>query len=286
MEVLMSSSATRAENPGRVFAANLRQLSLPEQQTYTTASPCSQPPTLGSLSLTLTTWAVCGFSRCPTGCARGWERGWELRHPASSTAKGPFLSAAFPAAAALRQGDSAFRPSEAGVCSTDGSGCSVLDFHGFEADRQGTDLLVSICSLCPAKSTGRAGPLLPWQALPRKRLNPSLGGDPVSAKPCACPHPWPASSGETEHLCIRGKSPPRVIPSGRKVNSQGLCIPALALSPGTSTGLTIFSAEEPEQLLQLFLIYTQGKRCASCCGLIHVCAGEGSREAHVFLHLG
>lgn len=51
-------------------------------------------------------------------------------------------------------------------------------------------------------------------------------------------------------------------------------------------GLTVFSAEEPEQLLQLFLTYTQRKGHVACCVAIHVCAGKGCREVPVPLCLG
>lgn len=39
--------------------------------------------------------------------------------------------------------------------------------------------------------------------------------------------------------------------------------------------LTVFSAEEPEQLLQLFQFQAQWKGNVACCVLIHVCAGQG-----------
>lgn len=50
-------------------------------------------------------------------------------------------------------------------------------------------------------------------------------------------------------------------------------------------GLTVFSAEKPEQLLQLFWIYTQRKGHIACCVVIHVCAGKGCREVPVLLCL-
>lgn len=46
-------------------------------------------------------------------------------------------------------------------------------------------------------------------------------------------------------------------------------------------GLTVFSAEEPEQLLQLFQFQAQWKGSTACCVLVHVCAGQGGREVLV-----
>lgn len=50
-------------------------------------------------------------------------------------------------------------------------------------------------------------------------------------------------------------------------------------------GLTVFSAEEPKQLLQLFLSYTQRKGRVACCVVVHACAGKGCREVPVLLCL-
>ena len=51
-------------------------------------------------------------------------------------------------------------------------------------------------------------------------------------------------------------------------------------------GLTVFSAKEPEQVLQLFLTYTQRKGRVACCVIIHVGTGKGCREVPVLLCLG
>lgn len=40
-------------------------------------------------------------------------------------------------------------------------------------------------------------------------------------------------------------------------------------------GLTVFSAEEPQQLLQLFWLHTQHKDIIVCRVVIHVCASKG-----------
>lgn len=51
-------------------------------------------------------------------------------------------------------------------------------------------------------------------------------------------------------------------------------------------GLTVFCAEEPEQLLQLFLIDAQHKGHIARCVVIHMCAGKSSKEVPVVLCLG
>lgn len=50
-------------------------------------------------------------------------------------------------------------------------------------------------------------------------------------------------------------------------------------------GLTVFCAEEPEQLLQLLLTYTQRKGHI-CCVVIHICAGKGCGGIHALLCVG
>ena len=50
--------------------------------------------------------------------------------------------------------------------------------------------------------------------------------------------------------------------------------------------LTVFSAEKPEQLLQLFLIYTQREGRVACSVVIPVRAGKGCEEVPVLLGLG
>lgn len=105
-----------------------------------------------------------------------------MQHPTTSTALKNLLSAAFLTTAMLRKVD--FAP-EYGMCSADGSRCSVLDFCGFEVDPRGADPLISIRSRHPAKITGDLRPLLFWQHMPGKRLKPPLGEDPSTAKPQA-----------------------------------------------------------------------------------------------------
>lgn len=112
-----------------------------------------------------------------------------------------------------------------------------------------------------------------------KEAEPHSGGDTISAK---LVFTYGLLISEVRlRVCVSGvnhllRQCPQASLLGKKVNSQGLC-----LSPGTPVALTVLSAEEPEQLLQLFLLQAQWKGDIPCCVLVHVCAGQGGREVPV-----
>lgn len=142
------------------------------------------------------------------------------------------------------------------------------------------------CSHRSAPSTLPKSPVVPdlcsQQVVPGKRLNP-LWEEMLSQQSFMLIF--------THHLLLlevrpQGNSPPQVIPSGTSANSQGLHISISSLKPGMSMGLTVFCAEEPEQLLQLFLIDAQHKGRVAHRVVVCICAGKGGKEVPVVLCLG